>query len=39
MGNRVVVNISVIVPVLTPLLSQLVGGSITVTTQSVSYIQ
>jgi Flp pilus assembly protein TadG len=38
-GNRVVVNISVTVPLLTPIISQLVGGSITVTTQSVAYIQ
>ena len=38
-GNRVVVNISVTVPLLTPLISQLVGGQIVVTTQSVSYIQ
>jgi Flp pilus assembly protein TadG len=38
-GSRVVVNITVTVPLITPIISQLVGGSITVTTASVSYVQ
>lgn len=38
-GNRVVVNITVTVPVITPILSQLIGGNLTVTATSVSYIQ
>jgi TadE-like protein len=38
-ADQVVVNISVTVPLVTPILSQIVGGSITVTAQSVSYIQ
>jgi Flp pilus assembly protein TadG len=38
-GARVVVNITVTVPLITPIISQIVGGSITVSTQSVSAIQ
>jgi hypothetical protein len=38
-GKKVVVNISVTMPLLTPIISQIVGGSITISSQSVSYIQ
>jgi Flp pilus assembly protein TadG len=38
-GDRVFVTITVQVPIITPILSNLMGGSFTVTAQSVSYIQ
>ena len=38
-GQRVVVNITVPVPLLTPIISDIVGGSITVRAQSVVKIQ
>jgi Flp pilus assembly protein TadG len=38
-GNRVVVNISVTVPLITPIISQIVGDAIPLTAQSVAYIQ
>ncbi len=38
-GNRVVVNITVTVPLLTPIIAQIVGGSFTISTQSIGFVQ
>jgi hypothetical protein len=38
-GNRVVVNIQVVVPIITPFISNVVGGSFTVCAQSVGFVQ
>jgi len=38
-GDRVVVNIQVVIPIITPFISNVVGGSFTVCTQSVGYVQ
>ena len=38
-GGRVVVNIQVVVPIITPFISNVLGGSFTVCTQSVGYVQ
>jgi Flp pilus assembly protein TadG len=38
-GRKVIVNISVDVPLLTPIIGQIVGGFIKVSAQSVSYVQ
>ncbi len=38
-GDRVVVNIQVVVPIITPIISNVVGGAFTVCTQSVGYVQ
>jgi len=38
-GGRVVVNIQVVVPIITPIISNVVGGSFRVCTQSVSFVQ
>ena len=38
-SNRVVINIKVVIPLLTPVISNLLGGSFTLTASSISYIQ
>jgi Flp pilus assembly protein TadG len=38
-GGRVVVNIQVVVPIVTPVISNVVGGSFKVCTQSVGFVQ
>jgi Flp pilus assembly protein TadG len=38
-SNRVVINITVIIPILTPIISNVVGGSYTLTASSIAYIQ
>ena len=37
--DRVVINIKVIIPILTPIISSVVGGSYTLTATSIAYIQ
>lgn len=38
-GDRVVVNITVTVPLITPIISQIVGGSFTISAQSIGFVQ
>jgi Flp pilus assembly protein TadG len=38
-GDRVVVNIQIVVPLITPIISNVVGGSYTLTAQSIGFVQ